>query len=113
MKRFIILIFSMLIYSVPSVAQVREFQIGARNNSIIRSVDDEHVLIYTQPVVDSGYFILYKRSDNTALAISLPIKWEIRDVRIHNGNEAYFCGTDGSRGLIGMFDIPQFFFGNV
>ena len=113
MKRFIILIFTVLIYSVPSVAQVRKFQIGARDNSIIRSVDDEHVLIYTQPVVDSGYFILYKRSDNTALAISLPIKWEIRDVRIHNGDEAYFCGTDGSRGLIGMFDIPQFFFGNV
>ena len=111
MKRFIILIFTVLIYSVPSVTQVREFQIGARNNSIIRSVDDEHVLIYTQPVVDSGYFILYKRSDNTALAISLPIKWEIRDVRIHNGDEAYFCGTFGGSGLVGMFNIASVFAG--
>lgn len=82
MKRFIILIFTVLIYSVPSVAQVREFQIGARNNSIIRSVDDEHQLIYTEISSSEAYFILYRNGFSSAKAFRLPKGWQIHDVRI-------------------------------
>ncbi len=82
MKRFIILIFSMLIYSVPSVAQVRVFQIGAQNNSIVRSVDDEHQLIYTEISSSEAYFILYRNGFSSAKAFKLPKGWQIHDVRI-------------------------------
>lgn len=82
MKRFIILIFCLLIYSVPSVAQVREFQIGARNNSIIRSVDDEHQLIYIEISSSEAYFILYRNGFSSAKAFKLPKGWQIHDVRI-------------------------------
>lgn len=112
MKRCILLI-SILLICLQDMAQVREFQINAYVNSIIRSVDDENVLIYTQPTVDTGCFILYKKSDNTALAFNVPNKWEVHDVRIYNGVDAYFCGTNGSSGLIGMFDISQMLSGTV
>ncbi|MBR3435035.1 MAG: hypothetical protein IKG88_04000 [Bacteroidales bacterium] len=115
MKRFIILIFSMLIYSVPSVAQVREFQIGAQSNSIIRSVDDEHQLIYTEISSSEAYFILYRNGFSSAKAFKLPKGWQIHDVRIWNDAEAYFCGTvNGSSydGLVGMFDIYSTFYGS-
>lgn len=82
MKRFILLIFTVLIYSVPSVAQVREFQIDAQNNSIIRSVDDEHQLIYTEISSSEAFFILYRNGFSSAKAFKLPKGWQIHDVRI-------------------------------
>jgi len=109
MKRILFIII-VLVASATLQAQVREFQISAQSNSIIRTVDDAHVLIYTQSSIDSGFFIYYKKGDNTALAFRVPTKWEIHDVRIHKGVEAYFCGTTGN-GLIGMFNIASVFSG--
>ena len=110
MKR-IVLIFFLLVATLATHAQVREFQIGAQQNSITRSVDENCQLIYTQPTVDSGFFILYRAGDPTAQAFRVPPKWEIHDVRIHNGADAYFCGTDGNKGVFGMFNIATVFAG--
>ena len=82
MKRFIILIFTVLIYSVPSVAQVTELSIDASVNSIIRSVDDEYQLIYTEIASSEAYFILYRNGFSSAKAFRLPKGWQIHDVRI-------------------------------
>lgn len=82
MKRFIILIFTVLIYSVPSVAQVTELSIDASVNSIIRSVDDEYQLIYTEISSSEAYFILYRNGFSSAKAFKLPKGWQIHDVRI-------------------------------
>ncbi len=109
MKKFLVL--SVLLLPLALAAQVREFNIGATDNSIVRTVDDTTLLIYTQPSAGDGYFLLYKTGAASALAFRLPVGWEVRDVRIYNGVDAYFCGTDGTRGLVGMFDIASAFSG--
>lgn len=88
-----------------------KFDISASSNSIIRVVDETYVLIYTQQSVDTGTFLLYQLGDSTALTFRVTNKWEIRDVRIHNGTDAYFCGTSGGTGLIGKFSIWPMFAG--
>ena len=110
MKR-IVLIFFMLVATPATHAQVREFQIGALQNSIVRSVYADYQLIYTQPTVDSGFFILYRAGDPTAQAFRVPDKWEIHDVRIHNGAQVFFCGRCGGQALVGSFVIPVAFSG--
>ena len=106
------LIFILLfLFSGMAQAQVDKFDISASSNSIIRVVDETYVLIYTQQSVDTGTFLLYQLGDSTALAFRVPNKWEIRDVRIHNGTDAYFCGTRGGTGLIGKFSIWPMFAG--
>lgn len=106
-----LLIFIMLMAPVVMQGQVREFQIGALQNSIVRTVDEETLLIYTQSTADSGFFLLYHRGASTALAFAMPVKYEVRDVRIFNRTDAYFCGTYGGEGLIGMFRIASTFAG--
>ncbi|MBP5527950.1 MAG: hypothetical protein J6X79_05815 [Bacteroidales bacterium] len=101
----IILIINLLLLSATLQAQVWKFPIDALRNSIVRTVDDNYVLIYTQPTVDSAFFLLYKEGDGAALVFRVPAKWEVHDVRIHNSTDAYFCGTYGGKGLIGMFEI--------
>ena len=110
MKR-IVLIFFLLVATLTTHAQVREFQIGALQNSIVRSVYADYQLIYTQPTVDSGFFILYRAGDPTAQAFRVPDKWEIHDVRIHNGAQVFFCGRCGGQALVGSFVIPVAFSG--
>ena len=111
MKRSFALIVTLLLSTAIAAAQVQEFQIGAQQNSIIRTVDDEHVLIYTQNADNQKYFLLCKRGSNTAQAFQVPNLWEVRDVRIHNGSDAYFCGTNGVVGMVGMFNINSLFSG--
>lgn len=83
MKRFIILIFSALfLFSGMVRAQVNEFNISAANNSIIRSVDDERQLIYTEISSSEAFFILYRNGFSSAKAFKLPKGWQIHDVRI-------------------------------
>ena len=114
MKQKIVLIVSMMLCTALSVAQVREFQIGAPKNSIVRSVNDEYQLIYTENSSSEAYFILYQNGSSSAKAFKLPKGWQIRDVRIWNDAKAYFCGTEigsGHDGLVGMFDIFAVFTG--
>ena len=109
--RKILFIISALLIAASSQATVREIIIGASDNSIIRVVDGEKLLIYTQQSIDSGYFVLFNHATNMALAFRVPNKWEVHDVRIHDGQIAYFCGTAGGQGLIGMFRIAPVFAG--
>jgi hypothetical protein len=81
MKR-ILFILNWLLLLAPLQAQVQEFQIGTSANSIIRSVDDEHQLIYTEISSSEAYFILYRNGFSSAKAFKLPKGWQIHDVRI-------------------------------
>ena len=103
----------MLVCSAVSVAQVTELSINASANSIIRSVDGEHVLVYTETATGDGYFLLYRDGDPTAQAFQVENSAKVRDVRIGEDMIAYFCGTclGGTMGLVGMFDIAAVFSG--
>ncbi len=113
MKR-IVLIFFLLVATLATYAQVREFPIGALQNSIVRTVDEDTVLIYTQPAADTGYFLLYRQDDATALAFRMPHWVHVRDVRIFDGRRAYFCGYSDAyastprQGVVGCFDLLDF-----
>lgn len=107
-----LLIISLLVFSFVSHGQVRELQIDALSNSIVRTVDDEYRLIYTEIAPGIGHFILYCQETADAIAFKLPDKWSIRDVRIWDKKEAYFCGTYDDHGLIGKFDIFSLFSGS-
>ena len=119
MNKKITLIVSMLLCAALSVAQVREFQIGAQNNSIIRSVKGDSVLVYTEVSSTEAYFLLYVDGNATAQMFQLDPGWyiQVRDVRIHDGKTAYFCGTRGtgiflnSQAVVGLFDINDVFSG--
>lgn len=112
MKNNILLIFSILVCATTSVAQVREFQISAQNNSIIRAVDDEYQLIYTENASGQGSFLLFRQGVTTAAVFDLPVGLHIHDVRIWNQSEAYFCGTSNASGVVGKFDIFPLFSGS-
>ena len=113
MNKKITLIVSMLLCAALSVAQVREFSVEARNNSIIRSVDDEYVLIYTEKGTGEGYFLLYRDGDPTAKVFQVMSDVHVRDVRIYDGKTAYFCGThiSSDMGVVGKFEILPAFAG--
>ena len=118
MKR-IVLIFFLLVATLATHAQVREFQIGAQGNSIVRSVGKDSVLVYTEVSPTEAYFLLYKDGDIMAQAFQLlPGEYvQVRDVRIHDGKTVYFCGTRGGGFLsipyavVGRFDIDDVFSG--
>ena len=119
MKQKIVLIVSMMLCTTLSVAQVQEFQIGAQSNSIVRIVKGDSVLVYTEVSPTEAYFLLYVDGDASAQAFQLLPGYnvQVRDVRIHNGETAYFCGTMGS-GLfinnfaaVGQFNIADIFSG--
>lgn len=114
MKR-IVLIFFLLVATLATHAQVQEFQIGAQSNSIVRSVMGDSVLIYTEVSPTEAYFLLYVDGNTTAQAFQLlPGEYvQVRDVRIHDGKYAYFCGTKlaGSLAVVGRFDINDVFSG--
>ena len=111
MKRCIPLIAS-IVLCISTMAQVQEFSVDASVNSIVRTVDDGIVLVYTQPASGPGSFSLYTVGSSTAQTFQVPDKWVVHDVRIHDGSYAYFCGTVGTRGLIGMFKISSVFSGS-
>ena len=113
MKQKIALIVSMMLCTTLSVAQVQEFQIGAQSNSIVRSVDGDYVLIYTEKVTGEGYFLLYRDGAPTAKAFQVMSDVHVRDVRIYDDKTAYFCGRDVlyDWGVVGMFDITSVFAG--
>lgn len=109
-----LLISILLLLPFALQAQVLEFQIGAKQNSIVRTVDEETVLVYAQPAADTGYFLLHRHNDATALAFRLPPWVHVRDVRIFDGRQAYFCGYSDAyistprQGVVGCFDLDDF-----
>ena len=119
MKRCILLIFSILICSAVSVAQVREFQIGAKENSIVRTVKGDSVLFFAKDTTGDTWFILYDESNASTKAFQFDIGFDVKvfDVKIYDENTAYFCGTidwmgtSGERGLVGVFKVPDVFSG--
>lgn len=117
MKKNILLIISMLVCATTSMAQVQEFNISAQNNSIIRSVKGDSVLVYTEESPGNGYFLLYRDGDPTAQAFQLLPGYnvQVRDVRIHDGKTAYFCGTMNpglyNYAVVGQFNIADVFSG--
>ena len=119
MKQKIVLIVSMMLCTTLSMAQVQEFQIGAQSNSIVRIVKGDSVLVYTEVSPTEAYFLLYVDGGASAQAFQLdPGEYiQVRDVRIHNGKTAYFCGTRGTgillnnQAVVGQFDINDVFSG--
>ena len=118
MKKSVLLVFSMLICSGVSFAQVREFQIGAQNNSIVRTVKGDSVLFYTKDASNDSWFVLYDGGPTLAKAFKFDIGTDVKifDIRIYDKKYAYFCGStdNGSgtyRGLVGVFSIEDVFSG--
>lgn len=117
MKRFTLLIFSVLFLSSGMVrAQVNEFNISAANNSIIRSVRGDSVLVYAEESLGNGYFLLYRDGTPTAQAFQVSIDGiQVRDVQIYKDRTAYFCGTKtigaSNFAVVGQFDIIDAFTG--
>lgn len=106
-KYLIMTLLLLVVGSVQAQTRVEMFNIPADSNSIIRTVDSSHVLVYTEET--PGCFLLYVQGSNIAKAFRVDPKWKIRDVRVWNGTDAYFCGTVGGRGLVGTFPIfPTF-----
>ena len=104
---------SLLFCTAMAVAQVTKLSIDASANSIVRSVDGDYVLVYTEDVSGDGYFLLYRDGDPTAMAFQVMSDVHVRDVRIYDGKTAYFCGRDAfyDWGVVGMFDIASVFAG--
>lgn len=106
-KIFLIFITSLL--SLSARSQVFEYNLSARINSIVRTVDDTCILTYTQESSSVSYFVFRNNSTNTTLAFQCPAWMTVRDFRVIDGRTAYFCGTTGSLAIIGMFHIRQVF----
>lgn len=106
-KYLIMTLMLLVVGSVQAQTRVERFNIPADSNSIIRTVDSSHVLVYTEE--SPGCFLLYKPGYDWAMAFRVDPKWEIRDVRVWNGIDAYFCGSFSGRALVGTFPIfPTF-----
>ena len=119
MNKYIALIASMMLCAVLSMAQVREFQIDAQNNSIVRSVKGDSVLVYSEVSPSEAYFLLYVDGGASAQAFQLLPGYnvQVRDVRIPDGKTAYFCGSMKAglypevRAVVGRFDVDDVFSG--
>ena len=95
-------------------AQVRQFDISAGNNSIIRTIDSGRSLIYTEEFnTTTASFLLYHDGQTSAFSFQVPPGIQVRDVRIYDNSVAYFCGTynGGSSAVVGMFSINGVFLG--
>lgn len=110
MKRIFLIIFSLL-FSWTVTAQVREVQIAANVNSIVRQLDDTTVLMYAEGGAPSvGSFLLYEDGDVSAQVLTLPTYMHVRDMRIWDKQYAYFCGYidwigSSTLAMVGCFDI--------
>ena len=119
MKRlFRFFLFTTAFVSVETAsAQVREFTIGADANSIVREVNGDTLLIYTEVSPTESYFVYYINGDATARAFRLPVlpSLKVNDVRVVDDEYAYFCGSVNlggvSEGLVGRFRIQDVFTG--
>lgn len=118
MKKSILWIFSILICSGVSFAQVQEFNIGAQNNSIVRTIKGDSVLFYTKDASNDSWFVLYDGGPNLAKAFKFDIGTDLRifDIRIYDEKYAYYCGSIDNgggtyRGLVGVFSIVDVFSG--
>lgn len=113
MKKHYLLIFILLsAFAGPMRGQVNEFATDATSNSIIRAIDDDSQLIYSEDASGQGSFVLYRQGVVPATAFNIPAGMHIRDVRIWNKKEAYFCGTSNGGGVVGMFNIFPLFAGS-
>ena len=94
-------------------AQVSEFSIDAANNSIIRSIGNNHNLILLEKSNGINYFVLHDDSSPTAQIFAMPSEIRVHDVGIWRGQTAYFCGTyiPSDEGVVGFFDIADVFSG--
>lgn len=110
-KKILMFIVLSLSATFLAQAQVTRFSIDAMNNSIVRSVNEEYNLIYTETSTSQGWFILHHNGATMAQMFFLPNGIRVRDVRIHQGKTAYFCGTSGSHGVVGYFHILPVFAG--
>lgn len=94
-------------------AQVSEFSIDAANNSIIRSIGNNHNLILLEKSNGINYFVLHDDSSPTAQIFAMPSEIRVHDVGIWKGQTAFFCGTyiPLNEGVVGFFDIADVFSG--
>lgn len=106
-KSFWFLLFILLFVSCVE-AQVVEYNVGAMQNSIVRTIDGRSVLIYTQESPTSAYFVY--RDEVAGTTLSFPFNaGEVHDMRIYNG-KVFFCGESFGNGMVGTFSIQQVFF---
>ena len=116
MKKTFLVMVAMLLLAAGARAQVTQFNIGGRDNSIVRAVDAENILIYTEDATGNGWFLLYHDGDDTARAFQLPTYFPmwVNDVRIDRQREAFFCGGiiygGDTCGLVGSFKINDVFY---
>lgn len=117
-KSIFFLGFMLAMIQSPS-AQITEFNINSIRNSIVRAVNDDTQLIYTEISPIESYFLLYQDGAPIARAFRLPSTplLQVFDFRIIDEN-VYFCGTvklgavSLTEGLVGMFNIPSVFYGS-
>ena len=100
-----------IVSALAAQGQVTQIEIYSARNSILRACvlpdGREMKLILAQEDPTTSYFIFHQDGETTAQRFPLPTTWTINDVRIWEGNHAYFCGIDRytNKGLVGMFDI--------
>lgn len=119
MKKFLLIISALVLCSTAVDAQVIRFNISVDSNSIVRRVgSSDDYLIYAENSSNDAWFILYNGGSSMAHAFKLPVGYniQVRDVRIHDGRDAYFCGTYDGYGnrnaIVGVFRISSVFAGS-
>ena len=96
-------------------AQVREFSLNAAANSIVRTVDDDLLLIYSEENPSaSGIFALYRVGDPTALYFEFVCGFHVKDFQVWEKEGVYVCGVnDIGGGMVAFFKIGGAFYGGT
>jgi hypothetical protein len=106
------LILSLLLIPCMLHAQVDSFSIDASDNSIVRDAGTMGSLVYSERSSTEAYFLLYQDGAAVAQRFRLPVGFQVRDVRIYDDRQAYFCGTYASHyAVVGTFSIAGVFSG--
>ena len=111
------LLFFIALFLCPQFveAQVREFSLNAAANSIVRTVDDDLLLIYSEEnPLTSGIFALYRVGDPTALYFEFASGFHVKDFQIWEKEDVYVCGVnDIGGGMVASFKIGGAFYGGT
>lgn len=111
MKRlFLTACLALLPLALPAQGSV-SFQAMPAKDAIVRTVGEEHRLLYNEPSSNQGFFIL---TDGIhARQFGLPYGMRVHDVEVWKDRTAYFCGEMNGSGVVGFFDIEPAFNGGA
>lgn len=122
MKRILISFGMLMVFSHSLWAQLQSYIEDASGSfgptagsSVVRNFNDDYAIGFFKDAATSYFYAVDVNSGAVPFTNGnrMPVSagWEVKDIYFHN-NEAFFCGNNGTNGIIGRFPLDKLIAGS-